>query len=93
MLPNAATITVCDTSPSRFMEPTQRTVLSPFVFPPCPRGPGRPKEKRQGRPGQTVAKKRKAVVQSGDATQPLQKKRGRPPGSRNKNTVVNPLIE
>ena len=70
--------------------------ISPMVFPPCPRGPGRPKIGRQGKP---VLKKRKAVVIEEpedafttvpdilrpyllDTEQP--KKKGRPPGSKNK---------
>ena len=65
-----------------------------MVFLPCPRGPGRPKANRQGKPIQT---KRKAVDEAEEPfslipdilksyvnTAEPPKKRGRPAGSKNK---------
>ena len=53
--------------------------ISPLIFMPCPKGPGRPKVGRQG----AVSTKRKKDT---DITieQPTKKRRGRPPGSKNK---------
>ena len=52
---------------------------SPLVFPPCLRGPGRPNKRREGAP---AASKRQ--VEPHDEEPAPKKRRGRPPGSRNK---------
>ena len=71
---------------------------SPLTFPPCPRGPGRPKVRREGAP--TKKRKRNAVADGENPSSCLEpdmlkkykkninkenkKKRGRPIGSKNK---------
>ena len=66
--------------------------MSPLIFKHCPKGPGRPKKKREGAP---VAKKPSKRMRPNDDTelnpieiedQPPPKKRGRPKGSKNKPT-------
>ena len=52
--------------------------VSPLNFLPCPKGPGRPRAGRQG----TASTKRKP--DEGPTEQPPKKRRGRPPGSKNK---------
>ena len=97
-------ISQCEVEPTPFVyeeifptvqtvvENNQRTIMSPMVFPPCPRGPGRPaKARRQGRPWVSVAEKRKQTDCVDTIAPP--KKRGQPPGSMNKNNVIVPLIE
>ena len=55
--------------------------VSPLIFKPCPRGPGRPKTKRLGQPHIKPAAKRPMD----DVEEPVpKKKRGRPAGSKNK---------
>ena len=59
------------------------TDLSPLVFPPCPRGPGRPKKKREGAP--VLKKHGKRMIDETEPEEPVpKKKRGRPLGSKNK---------
>ena len=57
--------------------------ISPMVFPPCPRGRGRPKKKREGGPNLN-AKEKRTFMDGEDDLVPPPKKKGRPPGSRNK---------
>ena len=66
--------------------------MSPLIFKHCPKGPGRPKKKREGAP---VIKKSSKRIRPNDDTeknsneiedQPPPKKRGRPKGSKNKTT-------
>ena len=53
---------------------------SPLNFIPCPKGPGRPKNSRQG----AASTKRKNLESETANEEPPKKRRGRPPGSKNK---------
>ena len=57
-----------------------QTFFSPLNFIPCPRGPGRPKNTRQG----AASLKRKQQEPMESEGQAPKKRRGRPPGSKNK---------
>ena len=54
---------------------------SPLHLIPCPKGPGRPKNSRQG----AASTKRKNLESETANEEPPKKRRGRPPGSQNKN--------
>ena len=62
--------------------------VSPMTFMPCPKGPGRPKGGRQG----AASTKRKPEAPSNEqpeqTEQPPKKRRGRPPGSKNKSKDI-----
>ena len=57
-----------------------QTFFSPLNFIPCPRGPGRPKNTRQG----AASLKRKQQEPMESEGQAPKKRRGRPPGAKNK---------
>ena len=76
-----------------------RTFISPLVFKQCPRGPGRPKRKREGAPNSKATKRARennnddeiGKEPNENVEQPPPRKRGRPKGSKNKTkTVVEP---
>ena len=80
-----ATETLSATESSTFndYQPTSETTYSPMTFMTCPRGPGRPKTKRFGEPSVNKSK-RKIDSDAALSSAPPPKKRGRPPGSKNK---------
>ena len=53
--------------------------ISPLTFIPCPRGPGRPKITRHG-----AASVKRKNMEEALIDPPVKKRRGRPPGSKNK---------
>ena len=73
-----------------FKEPA--AAMSPLVFKPCPKGPGRPKMKRNGMPVLKEKNRGKKRTHDEDVHEKVveeapKKKRGRPAGSKNKPKV------
>ena len=69
---------------------SDKAEISPLVFPACPRGPGRPKEKREGAP--KISNKRPHEEGSNENDQQPKKRRGRPPGAKNKPKEAQPTM-